>query len=114
MVNGLDSTEGNLPRDRTTEGGESRLWYAHLFKMSLLKQSDEQERMRSGRMWLGTGWSPDLVVQCGALSLLPDSSQGSEHQAAAGEMGWGGSPLKRNRVWPRCLYRPRGQPCLSH
>ena len=52
----------------------------------------EQERMRSGRMWLGTGWSPDLVVQCGALSLPPDSSQGSEHQAAAGGDGVRAAP----------------------
>lgn len=49
---------------------KSRLWYAHLFKMSLLKQSD---RARKNEVWedvVGHRMH-HLVVQCGALSLLP-------------------------------------------
>lgn len=38
-------------------------------------------------MWLGTGWSPDLVVQCGALSLPPDSNKGVNTKQQRGEMG---------------------------
>lgn len=74
----------------------------------------EQERMRSGRMWLGTGWSPDLVVQCGALSLPPDSSQGSEHQAAVGRRWGEGSPLSSPSCLAQGASEPLGQPCRAH
>lgn len=43
MVNGLDSTERAFPERQDDRGGKSRLWYAHLFKMSLLNRVIEQK-----------------------------------------------------------------------
>lgn len=53
---------------------------------------------------MGTGWSPDLVVQCGALSLLLTLAKGVNTKQQAGR--WGeGSPLACS-----CLARGASEP----
>ena len=114
MVNGLDSTFPQETVRRTTEGREVQAMVGSFIQNVFIETMIEQERMRSGRMWLGTGWSPDPVVQCGALSLPPDSSQGSEHQAAVGRRWGEGSPLSAPSCLARGASEPRGQPCRAH
>lgn len=89
-------TERNLPpsdSQKETHGREVQaMVYSFIQNVFIETEMIEQEKMRSGKMSLGTGWSPDLVVTAWSSPWPLTPAKEAKTQQQRGD-GVGNSPL---------------------